>query len=359
MYKYKFEDYKNHISIIDVATDIGYTIEVRCGLRTPQYRLYRGEQKIDEIVIRNPKYSAIQTYISRRGDGGGLIQFVLNRLDMFTYPSHLRDYAAVNEILSRYMSGTPVVGNRNSMDNQVVFKDYVPFNLSDYELIPGSIENLSFLTKKRKISSETLSLFLPFIYLAKYKNHSYYNVAFPFVIPGQSEFVNLELRNYNYKGFPAGGNKREAVFIACWQEDPAKVTKVFFFESSIDLMSFIQLFQKKLDLEAAAFVACGGYVSQMQIVGSMNLYSNGVPYFCFDNDDPGNVYDVIAAASLLKQDWKAYHLKPNVTIEINKVKTVYAQGEFSSKSFFKEHKVPYYIVKPQLPYKDWNDVLCN
>lgn len=357
MYKYKFEDYKNHISIIDVATDLGYTIEARCGLRTPQYRLYRGEQKIDEIVVRNPKYSAIQTYVSRRGDGGGLIQFVLNRLDMFTYPSHLRDYAAVNEILSRYMNGTSIVASGESGNGQVLFKDYTPFNLDDYELIPGSMENLTFLTKKRKINRETLNLFLPFIYLAKYKSNDYYNVAFPFVIPGQKLFVNLELRNYNYKGFPMGGNKREGVFIACWQEDPAKVTKVFFFESSIDLMSFVQLFREKLDLSTAAFVACGGNVSQMQVVGSMRLYSNAMPCFCFDNDDPGNVYDVMAAASLLKQDWKAYYLKPNVTIEISKVKKQYSQGEFCSKSFFKEYKVPYYIVKPQSPFKDWNEIL--
>lgn len=358
---YTFEDYKNKISIIQVAEDLGYEVESGKGLSNPQFRLYENGIKIDEIVIRNPNNSATQTYISRRGRGdeGGLIHFVLNRLDMFTYSASVKDYDAVNEILSQYMDGGIVVGKKNENSAGFEYRENRSFDIDQYNITAASLQKLTYLKNTRKIKPEILNLFLPHIFIVQdMKNpYGYINIGFPYRVPCEDNIVNFELRNDGYKAFCAGGNKSTAIYAVSWANTPTEVKKMLFFESAIDLMSFVQLYFNKLNFKDTAFISLGGAVARGQISGSRLLYPNAAPILCFDNDVPGNVFDINAAAYLLGKSFHASYLNNVVTIKDNQQKIEIMPDAFSSKKYFEELKVPIIIFKSKSPYKDFNEML--
>jgi hypothetical protein len=353
---YTFEDYKNRISIIQVAQDLGYILKPKSGKIKPEFVLYANpEQSIkeDEIVICNPLNNASQTYFSRKGEKGNLIHFVYNRIQMFTCSSS--GWNAVNEILSKYMDGTIVTHTTPT------FTEQQAFNLADYDYRLATLKDLAFLNFKRNISRETLNLFLPFIFITRDKKASYFNTAFPYRIPGKDKIVGFELRNSNYKGFSKGGDKSNAVWHVCFNNDITKITKVFFFESAIDLMSFVQIYRDSLDLNSSVFISTGGNVTRKQIVNVMKFYSNAFPFFCFDNDVQGNIFDLMAAYFILEKECKAFNSKGTITIQIEAEGinlSLPAEG-FSSEVFFYEHQLNNNagIIKSPAPYKDFNAVL--
>lgn len=353
---YTFEDYKNRISIIQVAQDLGYILKPKSGKIKPEFVLYANQEhsiKEDEIVICNPLNNASQTYFSRKGEKGNLIHFVLNRLHMFTCSSS--GWNAVNEILSKYLDGGVVT------HITPVFAEQQAFNLADYDYRLATLKDLAFLNYKRRISRETLNLFLPFIFVARDKKASYYNTAFPYRIPGKEKIVGFELRNSNYKGFSKGGDKSNATWHVCFNNDITKVTKAYFFESAIDLMSFVQIYRDVLDLNSSVFISTGGNVTRKQIINVMKFYSNAFPFFCFDNDTQGQIFDVMAAYYILGKECKAFNFKGNITIQIEAEGinlSLPAEG-FSSEAYFNEYHLNSMagIIKSPYPYKDFNAVL--
>lgn len=342
-----FEDFKNKISITQVAMDIGYIIKPKSSRIKPELALYDSAgTKLDEIVVCNS--GGAQTYFSRAYEKGNLINFVFNRLDKFGYSGS--GYNGVNEVLSKYLNGSAAI---QSVPNAAVVNS--TFELERYILIAATTANMQYLQAKRKISANTVHLFSPFIFLIKDKEGSYYNVGFPFRVPGTSEILNFEIRNEGYKSFATGGNRSTAVFTFCLNNNHDEVKQLYFFESTIDLMSFVELNIEKLDLNSSAFISTGGHVCKQQIKLNVIEFKNAHLNFCYDNDASGAVFDVLAYSYANDIEIKAYKVKDTIVVIHDGNKEEYNVADFEIQKYCKLDN--FSICKPK--NKDWNEDLGN
>ena len=74
-----FQDFRNEISIIELAVSVGYKIRKKEGIKWP---VLKDEISGDKIIIVNPQSTANQGYFNPHDakDKGTLINFVKNRI---------------------------------------------------------------------------------------------------------------------------------------------------------------------------------------------------------------------------------------------------------------------------------------
>lgn len=296
-----YQELKQRIKIEDVAVYIGYVYNPRAGRSgTVEYRLYSGNQKIDEIVIYRVQQ---QSYFSRSGigDKGDLINFVFNRLSFFPGRKSSKSWEAVSEILHSF------IGHTCDRKEDIPHINNKSFNISDYCLDLKKNILYAFLNKTRGISIHTINRFLSIgsLYtVSKIGNH-YVNIAFPYrKIGGNGDIVNFELRNYrpdvgSYKGFCPGGNKSDACWIASFASTYAEVTDLYIGESGIDMMSLMELLGTDLP-DKSAFISIGGNLTGNQLKDLNKVFVNARIHLAFDNDVQGRIYS-LQAAILLKE----------------------------------------------------------
>lgn len=360
-----FDDYKSRVSIIQVALYLGYVRKSGTSRVKPEYSLYKGvhikENKVDEIVISNPHNSLIQMYWARNKDRGDLCDFVYNRLDSFPNISYTNKWEGVHQVLSGFINEVYEIPK----EENDFFREQKPFDLTRYELNPGTIENLGYLTNVRKINPEILKLFIADIYVVRdtMAVKKYDNIGFPYRVPGKPEIVNIELRNNSYKGFCEGGNKSDAVYAICLNPNHEKVKYVAFTESAIDDLSFIQYFFYKIELMEWAFVSTGGSVSKWQIINTLKEFPNALPVLGYDNDPQGNIYDIQTAAVFLKKNWICYYSMETkkIHLECDRIIREFDKKDFSSKKFFEDHMLmdKIKLCKPRDPFKDYNEIIMQ
>lgn len=285
-----FEDYKAKISIIQLLEDLGYRQDVKDGKISPVYKLVDGKgNKLDEIVIKNPRTSQ-ERYFDRNYKGGDLIQFIKNHINEFPQFNHPNTFVRINMILGHYAN----------IPYQPKYESYqVSHSASDinsrYEAKTPQVSDLRFLTKERNISPGTVETFLPFIKLVQDKlgKGDYKNIGFPYTNPSNGDKVtNYELRNYNFKGMAAGGDKSNSLWIADFSPHTTMAKHIYFAESAIDAMSFYELNRSRIKLDECVFCSIGGYISNNQIINTLNKYPKANVHTIFDNDLNGNLYDI-------------------------------------------------------------------
>lgn len=358
----EFQELKNRITISEIAEKLGYKLNASAGKKYLEYRLYIGNSKIDEIIVYN---NSNQTYFSRNGigDKGDLINFVHNRLNMFSsYEGE--GYSAVHDILTRHI-GTAAVNV--SKDYSVPQKSSESFNLQNYEISKNQKIIYAYLGKIRKLSSSTISDFLRInsVCTVSRKETKKINVAFPFRKLGNDGITNFELRNFNsfkneeYKGFCTGGDKTSSCWSAVFSNDKAKVKNVYIGESALDMMALYEILPQSRKYNAA-FISVGGNLVYTQIEKIFHEFPNANVHLAFDNDAQGNIYDVEASYFLIKGEKpKVYKQGDETIIQMDDTKENYAAQNFSAKSFLQNKNIVserVIIIKPQKT-KDWNDFL--
>lgn len=360
-----FNEYRERISIGEMAEHLGYKKDPGGGRSYQCYYLGTPDKKEDEIVIYNPSIPGKNTYFSRKGnDKGNLINFVLNRLDRF--PSTTKNgFAAVNEILNNYINGNEYIIHRPQNLKSVEIAG-PKFNYNYWDPKPLSDNNNHYLTKIRSLSSKTIEIFKNklHIYIVGKSKH----IGFPFRHPGQMEITNFELRNYfekdnvNYKGFCTGGDKSSSCWIANFVPFN-EVDRIYLFESAIDAMSFFEI-ENFPPTTKAAFVSIGGHVTKGQIQALKKSFPNISSWnCCYDKDASGQSFDVATHYYLNDQECKIYTTPSakggkEIHITINDKSYSYHDSTFSSDQFLEgsnlSNKVN--IIKPP-KYKDWNEYL--
>lgn len=358
-----FNDYRNRISIAEIAEYLGYKKVSSANARHLEYILGNSKNPQDEIVI----YPNGKNYFSRKGalnDKGDLINFVLHRLDQFSNCSQT-GYNGVNEILSKYI-GSELKVNRPIYNSPSRTGD-ITFDINKYSPRPLTETTFNYLNKRRYLSTNTINDFKERLFIYSVGNKE--NAGFPFRKPGQMEITNFELRNYdpvqniNFKGFCSGGDKTNSCWIANFVPFD-KVTDVYLFESAIDGMSFYEIKHFSKDT-TSAFVSIGGNMSQNQIIRLKSIFPKVQWHCCFDNDGAGKSFDLATAYYLKGENCKAYaRLLPGDT-----QKTIFLcfpngdirswkEEEFISSDFLKSQKLDneIKIIKPT-KYKDWNELL--
>jgi hypothetical protein len=351
-----FQQYKDRVSILQVAENLGYKpVKGKFTKARPVLQDASG----DTILIKNPTTPGNQLYWNLGNDQhGSVIDFVKNNLSRF--PNNGR-----NEIdgINRVLSGFAGVAYDNTKYMNNIIAPQKGFNDSDYSVLIPTVKDLSYLTGERKLDSQTVADFLPFIRLVQMPN-GFRNVAFPFTIPDVDDMVRgYELRNSGgFKSFSPGGDKVNAAWVADFSNSVQDVDKIYFFESAIDAMSFYELHKNKLDVDNSVFVSTGGYPCVEQFVHVFNAYRNeGVQlYGCHDNDLRGHIYDITLACTKEGQMCQKNKKDDAVEFVTNGKRFTLQNNKINLKNFFKNAEIQSNVMslKPKNG-KDWNEVLKN
>ena len=288
-----YQNYKENISIAEVAESLGYQFNRKAGRHPMEYK----HPVHNTIVISNR--NGIQVYFTRHesGNRGSVIDFVKHRLNQFNL-TYAKETEGINKVLASFAAAIPKSSKRDW------FQHRKSFNINHYRVKSPGIDDLVYLSHDRGLRSDTLETFLPHIQLIYRKGTT--DIAFPYRIPGIQNIVGLELVNFMFKGHARGSNRAEGV----WQADLTGTgfpPKVFIGESAIDAMSFYQLFRQKFQLDQAAFVSSGGYITDKQIEGILRQHPRARIHTIFDNDLSGHLYAIRTACKKANKDLKIYH----------------------------------------------------
>lgn len=384
MQKVDFQAYKQKILIREAAIMAGYSIVpgkdssgsavLRCGN--------------DKIIIMRPRDIATNRYFNPGNDNdkGDLISFIHNRLDYFTSSvrwndSHLRhgsfNTPAVVAIL-QWMDGTSRSPEMQALLSETPSQQQCTFSLSNYHILPLDANGLTFLTKRRRLSTKTIQKFEPFMCMCRNllnQKYTTYNLGFPYRVPGTDLICNFELRNYTYKGHAEGGNKSTACWMADFSISHFLTLEVFIFESTIDAMSYAELHEHEIQFQMAAFISLGGSISVGQIISLRDHFPSARFHLCFDNDLQGHMYDIKVACILENRTLRKTETKDTVKynlddreFEIPKTELTYTRFKTDSRCV----RIALYIHKPRaivdvinpqtgkkttVTFKDYNECL--
>lgn len=350
-----FQDYKNRVSILQVAEHLGYKpVKGKSTKARPVLRDAVG----DTIIIKNPTTPSSQVFWNTNNNQhGSVIDFVKYNLSRFAN-SGRNEIDGINQVLSGF-SGVPY-DNTKYLNNIVSVQKI--FNESDYKILIPSVNDLSYLTGERLLDNRTVTDFLPFIRIVQTDN-GFKNIAFPFTIADRDNIVRgYELRNKGgFKSFSAGGDKVNASWIADFSVHKIDVDSIYFFESAIDAMSFYELHNRKININNAVFVSSGGNPCIEQFKHVLTAYPKHVKiYGCHDNDLHGHLFDISLAC--LKADMVCQKFKKDNSVEflVNDKRFTLDNDKINLKNFaFKaDCNIDVKSIKPKNG-KDWNEVLKN
>jgi len=350
-----FKDYRDKVSILQMAEHLGYQpVKGKFTKARPVLRDALG----DTILIKNPTIPSTQLYwnLGNNTEHGSVIDFVKNNLSRFIQQGR-NETDSINKILAHFAG---IAYDITKYQNQSVAEQKV-FNETDYVVFEPTVNQLHYLTRERNINEETIRAFLPFIRLVE--NNGFKNVAFPYTIADEDNFVRgYELRNYGgFKSFSAGGDKVNASWVADFSDMKLEVSKIFFFESAIDALSFFQIKPISFDPNRSVFVSSGGYPSINQFSHVLNTFPNAKSiYGCHDNDLSGHLFDIQLAC--LKDGYTLFKTKnaDRVKFTVNNQTFEMANNRVTLQNFIKQCGFESDVVslKPNR-LKDWNEALTN
>ena len=281
-----FQDFRNEISIIELALSIGYKIRKSDGIKWP---VLKDEVSGDKIIIVNPQSASNQGYFNPQDtkDKGTLIHFVKNRIgSLFPYHNGKSEAGNINAVLYNYLSLPVPEKDLFKTDVNNLVKEY-----SEKEFcLPQGLSELKDPTYLyyRGIQSQTInnSLFKGKIFNVKL--NGYDNIGFPYY-NSFGDTVGFELRNKQFKHVIEGTDRS----VGIWHSNlPQTLEYVILTESPIDSLSYHQLKGK----ENSLYVSFGGSVTfgQLETVKTIIEGANVIPELkiisAVDNDEMGRVY---------------------------------------------------------------------
>lgn len=250
-----FQEFRNEISIIELAVANGYHIVRNAGLKYP---VLKNNTTGDKIIIVNAQSTSNQGYFNPRDDKdkGTLINFVHYRLGtLFPMMSGQTDAKSINAILYDYLRLPISKRNRLLEKTTSIIKHYQERKF----ILPGWITPLndtSYL-QSRRINDKTIfdEIFNGRIFNASVGG--FCNIGFPYY-DKNDHIIGCELRNTDFKKMLSGSDRSNSV----WHSNlPENLESVILTESPIDALSYHQLKGKKDSM----YVSFGGSVSDKQL----------------------------------------------------------------------------------------------
>jgi len=281
-----FQDFRNEISIIELALSIGYKIKKKEGIKWP---VLKDEISGDKIIIVNPKSSGNQGYFNPRDpkDKGTLINFVKNRIgSIFPYKNDKTEVANINEVLYNYQNlSTP----EKNLFKAGVINLAQEYSEKEFHLPEGltKLKEPAYLYY-RGIKSETINSCEFKDKVFNIKSKGFQNIGFPYY-NAFGDTIGFELRNKQFKHVIEGSDRS----IGIWHSNIPKMLEcIILSESPIDALSYHQLKGKKNSL----YVSFGGCVAlgQIETVKSIITEAKASPELkiisAVDNDEMGKIY---------------------------------------------------------------------
>lgn len=273
------------LSIMDLAIQKGYQIQKKQGMKHP---VLKNDFYCDKIIISNPANAGNQGYWNPHNDSdkGHIYHFIKNRLyTVFQDDISLgsSEFKSVISIINKY-AGSHIINHNDDHE----YNPNVLYNLAEFKLPKlQNVNNHSYL-QQRGIKKSTIenSFFKDRIFYVKYGDFS--NIAFPYW-DNNENIIGLEIKNYHYKRFIPGSNKKRGIWFS---NMPEGIKDVYLFESVLDALSYHQL---KLILNPnSLFVSFGGNIASEQLITLQKIISKGHVenqlselICCTDNDSMG------------------------------------------------------------------------
>ena len=281
-----FQDYRNEISIIELALSVGYKLRKKDGIKWP---VLKDEISGDKIIIVNPQSISNQGYFNPQDlkDKGTLINFVKNRLgSIFPYLNGKSEAGNINAVLYNYQCLPMPKKDLFKIDANNLVSEY-----SEKEFhIPDGLSELKDPTYLyfRGIQSQTINKNLFKGKIFNVKSNEYNNIGFPYY-NAFGDIVGFELRNKQFRHVIEGTDRSFGI----WHSNlPQTLESEILTESPIDALSYHQLKGKKNTL----YVSFGGSVTfgQLETVKSIISSANVSPELkiisAVDNDEMGRIY---------------------------------------------------------------------
>ena len=320
--EYTYEDFLQKLTMHDVLSDAGYSLNRRDGLRYPSYIRHDSNGvrvRGDKFIITPGGQCCFQPPVQKVFN---IISFIKEHPNLFAdyTPGMSGDYL-VNLVCNRLLNNP--VSIRQS-DYYSHMKQPKPFNIEDYEIHKFNPLERSTQTKfypyfaSRGIDLYTQYAFRRFFMLAA-KTRSdgkvYANLAFPLFKPTDKDqkVVGFEERGRarndgvaSYKGKAEGSNSSEGLWIANLSGKTLdKADKVLWFESAYDAMAYYQLCRLEGKSKKAVYVSTGGNPTQKQLMGMLEATPAAKHHLCFDNDQAGRKF-AINYAYTPPPEWRDY-----------------------------------------------------
>ncbi len=335
---YSYKEFKNEISIIEIAQKIGYSdstkwAKKKSSMNYPCLENANG----DRIYIKNPKENNKMIYgnINNNSDYGDLINFINNRLETdFIFFRNKTENAikAINDVLYDYLNINPVSKKKYQILNtlkEIQSKSYTQKEFDETLFNIKPLENQNWINS-RKINKETLNhqyfkntvfnVKNPLFKDGKFIEHAKFNnTGFPYKESLFGKLVGIEERNFNFKGHGINSKKISGVWFS---NPPKKIDKAFLTESALDALSHFQL-NKPVN---AIYFSIGGNLTEEQnntINNILNetkaLHKDSKICCAFDNDLNGSIYDlkVINQLAVKKRLFSVKQLIQKETIKLS------------------------------------------
>jgi hypothetical protein len=241
-----YKEFRQRISILDLALANGYVIDKRKGRRWP---VLKNSSFDDTVIIINPDESSNQGYFNPRNDldKGTIVEFIKNRLGSVFATPFQSDVKNINEVLY----------NSLKLD--------FPGSTDLYTAQPSAQFNAQGLAPLKDISwLETRGLCRDTVYGLEFSNRifnqqvgNYINTCFPY-FDHKGIIIACESRNSGYKMQFPGGDRSKGI----WHSNiPMNLRSVILTESPVDAISYQQLKGGKDSL----YISFGGSIGQGQI----------------------------------------------------------------------------------------------
>lgn len=320
-----FQDFRNQISIIELAIHAGYEWQPKKGKTLPV--LYHAGLN-DHIVIKNPKDPGAQVYFQTGSytDRGTLINFVSNRLtscfSQFNNPSRSQAQN-VNDVLKDYLNLVPERKQPVKLLEEFIYKgltDHVnehEFLIEYHKLCVLPAQN--YLTESRFIHPDLLAspqfkdiIAVQRVYFEDGKpiilggeelppagKKLVENIAFPYIPKDGEPIVGLELRNATFKSHAPGSDRSHGMWIS--NKPTGQTERIILGETGIDMLSYRQM-EISTGLhtqEDSRYCSIGGSLSPSHLTTLQNFIVPDTKIILgFDNDVAGARYSLNALAYL-------------------------------------------------------------
>lgn len=378
-----FEEYKQRISIMQVAMELGYVCDPKQGRTRPTFELKDANgNTIDKIVISNPHNNSTMGYFRhnpRNGrDSGDLISFVRENLRSFPETSAARNEVdAINRVLARLsntqISPAQIIQNAfsTSPDNPMAT---AVFDLNRWQRSGGDTTHLTKLFAERAIPEDVVNMFSRSIdtVVDAQNEKKFKNIGFPYTPAGTiyradepENIVGYEIRGYGkFRQKAAGTDSTNG----CWQAYLGKyeapmIEHIHIAESAYDIMAYVALNKQKLakDLDSSLFVSFGGSFSPNQMIGLIKGFPSADLHLHFDNDLTGVLYDCRTAAIICDKTWQLSRTGDEARFTIGERAFTLPLDTLSYDKFRQASglrpSTHILIDKANGKYKDWNDQL--
>ena len=281
-----FQDFRNEISIIELALSVGYRIRKKEGIKWP---VLKDDVTGDKIIIVNAGSISNQGYFNPHNghDKGTLINFVRNRIgSVFPYQSGMSEVRIINAVLYNYQH-LPIPEKKMLQSRS---RDVVEaYEMKEFRFPKGLTEfGYPAYLLSRGIKPEIIesALFQGCIFNIIRKDFN--NLGFPYYNES-GKIIGFELRNSDFKNMVEGSDRSVGV----WHSNiPRRVHSVILTESPIDALSYHQLKGK----ENSLYISFGGSVAAGQLETSKRIITRVNPgpdlkiFSAVDNDKMGRLY---------------------------------------------------------------------